>query len=415
MLFAELVFQVQQVFVFLPLEKNIIMKNFLLILPLSLLVLVSCGSGSRSKKGNDQNDTTNNGDTVVIDYPKDTVYDQLASLLSGDDATRFNDTFAQSDFWKDYKVSIDTPWQRIQTERLDLIYHWSDTAVKPQINDTSLLFYPFSGPDFLHSYYLFPNANEYIFIAMEKLGTIPALHKSSSEQIKSYLDATNFALRDIYKRSYFITGNMEQDLRKQQVDGVLPVLLVFLHKTGHEIYDFGYYRLNNDAKTFTEIQKPTNTLDQVECIRFLILKKGDNKLKTFTYFYADISDSGFAKSKVLKTYLDNMRACNAFIKSASYLSHYGTFSNIRDLVLLKSDAVLEDDTGIPYRYFTSDKWNHNFFGVYVKPIADFPNSYLYQKDLAAAYDSAGPRPLPFSLGYHWRTGEQNWLLFVKKK
>lgn len=132
------------------------MKNYLLFLPLCLLVLVSCGSGSRSKSASNQNDTIPNGDTVVIDYPKDTVFDQLASLLSGDDATRFNDTFAQSDFWKDYKLSIDTPWQRIQSERLDLIYHWSDTAVNPLINDTTLLFYPFSGPDFCILIICFP-------------------------------------------------------------------------------------------------------------------------------------------------------------------------------------------------------------------------------------------------------------------
>jgi len=391
------------------------MKRTLLLLPVLFAVVISCGSGKNNKSASGKNDNpVKSGDTIVIDYPKDTVFDQIASLLSGENASSFNDTFAQSQYWKDYKISIDTPWQRIENERLTIIYNWSDSVVKPLISDTSLLFYPFSGPDFVHSYYLFPNANEYVFIAMEKLGTIPALHKSSFEQLKAYLDATNFAIRDIYKRSYFITGNMEQDLRKQQVDGVLPVLLVFLHKTGHEIYDFGYYRLNSDAKTFTPIDKPTNSLDQVECIRFMILKKGDNKLKTFTYFYADISDSGFAKTKTLKTYLDNMRSCNTFIKSASYLSHYGTFSNIRDLTLTKSNAVLEDDTGVPFRYFTTDKWNYKLFGVYVKPIADFPSSYLYQKDLAAAYDSVGAQALPFSLGYHWRTGEQNWLLFYRK-
>jgi hypothetical protein len=87
------------------------------------------------------------------------------------------------------------------------------------------------------------------------------------------------------------------------------------------------------------------------------LKKGDNKLKNVTYFYADISNDGFAKNPVFLQYLKTTRKCNAFIKSASYLSHYETFSNIRDLVLDKADAVLEDDTGIPYRYFLDD-YNH---------------------------------------------------------
>lgn len=385
---------------------------FLFIIILFGALVFSCNGGKNNKKDGGK-DSTSTGD-VKINYPKDTTLDQIAALLGGDQANAFKDVFTDNmAFWSDYKTSIDTPWTRITNERLSKMDKWTAAEVTTKINDTALLFYPFSGPDFLNAFHLFPNANEYILIAMEKLGTIPELYDMKEEDLKSYLDAVNFGLRDIYKRSYFITGNMDQDLRKQKVDGVLPLLYVFIHRTGHEIYEFGYYRLENDGVTFSKIDKPTNNLDVAECIRFKIYKKGDNKLKNVTYFYADISDDGFAKNPIFLQYLKGTRKCNAFIKSASYLSHYETFSKIRNVVLDKADAVLEDDTGIPYRYFIDD-YNHYLYGNYEEPISDFQSKYLFQKDLDEEYKTGDVKPLDFSLGYHWRSGNQNWMLYVKK-
>ncbi|PLX09295.1 MAG: hypothetical protein C0596_01735 [Marinilabiliales bacterium] len=135
-------------------------------------------------------------------------------------------------------------------------------------------------------------------------------------------------------------------------------------------------------------------------------------MKDVTYFYANISDEGFEANPVFYQYLQNLRTNNTFIKSASYLSHYETFSGIRNTVLDKADAVLEDDTGIPYRYFL-DEFDHYLYGVYEKPIADFKSTYLLQKDLNEAYESEDVKPLDFSLGYHWRSGNQNWMLYVR--
>jgi hypothetical protein len=391
------------------------LKNFLfsVILLIAISIIFSCNSGS--SEGKDKQNDSIEVEEQVIKYPKDTTLDQIAALLGGDYADAFSDVFTDDlSFWNDYKNSIDTPWNRITDERLSKMDKWSADEISTKIADTTLLFYPFSGPDFLNAYHLFPNANEYILIAMEKLGTIPDLYDMDEDNLKGYLDAVNFALRDIYKRSYFITGNMDQDLRKHKVDGVLPLLYVFLHRTGHEIYEFGYYRLENDGVSFTKIDAPTNSLTVAECIKFKVRKEGDNKLKNVTYFYADISNDGFAKNPVFMQYLKELRSFNTFIKSASYLSHYGTFSDIRDLVLDKAESVLEDDTGIPFRYF-SDNFDHYLYGIYDEPIADFPSKYLYQEDLVKAYESADVKDLDFSLGYHWRSKNQNWVLYVRKK
>ena len=52
-----------------------------------------------------------------------------------------------------------------------------------------------------------------------------------------------------------------------------------------------------------------------------------------------------------------MKECNTFIKSASYLMHYRSFTDIRNIILSKSLTIFQDDTGIPYKYFSDSDWN----------------------------------------------------------
>lgn len=60
-----------------------------------------------------------------------------------------------------------------------------------------------------------------------------------------------------------------------------------------------------------------------------------------------------------------------FFKSASYLPHRSDFSFIRKLVLDNSQAVLQDDTGIPYRYIDRGKWSVKSYGQYSRPYGSF--------------------------------------------
>jgi hypothetical protein len=103
------------------------------------------------------------------------------------------------------------------------------------------------------------------------------------------------------------------------------------------------------------------------------------------------------------------------VKAASYLLHYETFSKIKDLTIAKSSSLLQDDTGIPYRFLAKD-YSLNLYGKYTIPVKNFSASGHYQKDLAKMYaDSSKVKSLPFSLGYHWQDNNQNYMLFVKKQ
>ncbi len=342
-------------------------------------------------------------------------YKEFSLFVSGQEFPASNtDTTINRDFWDEYQSKINTDWTNLDSTRLKPMSEWSNQVISPLVNDSLMLFYPFSGPDFLHAYLLFPQAKEYLFLAQEQLGEIPNLSEASQRDLSDYLNKFYYSIRDIYKRSYFITGRMNTDLHNARVKGVLPVLIFFITQTNHEIIDVKYETLDT-AGNFTPITKITGKFRNTECIKITFKNNDTEEVKNLRYFRCDLSDSGFSNTPIFKKYIENNTNTNTYIKSASYLLHYRTFNSIRNIILENSNSVLQDDTGIPYKYFNKNKWSETLFGVYVKPISDFTSPYLMQKDLKKVYDeSENVQKLPFSLGYHWRTGEQNQMLFIKK-
>ncbi len=343
-------------------------------------------------------------------------YQEFALFITGQEFPASNtDTTIDRAFWIDYQSKINEDWPSMDSSRLTPMRIWSNQVIKPHINDSLTLFYPFSGPDFLHAHVLFPNASDYLFLAQEQLGEIPDISNASERELSDYLDKFYYSIRDIYKRSYFITGRMNTDLHNASIKGVLPVIIFFMSQTEHEIHDIKYETFDANGN-FKELKSITGRFSATECVKISFSEAKSEKIKTLRYFRCDISDSGFASTPIFKSYLDKLDTVNTYVKSASYLLHYGTFNIIRNIILDNSETVLQDDTGIPLKYYDPAIWTAKLFGVYVKPISDFTSPYLMQSDLKAIYDKGEDiDSLPFSLGYHWRTGEQNQMFFIRNK
>ena len=83
--------------------------------------------------------------------------------------------------------------------------------------------------------------------------------------------------------------------------------------------------------------------------------------------------------------------------------HYKFFAEIRNLILAQSAFLLQDDSGVAYRFFDKKKWKIKLYGQYTEPISDFKG--VTQEDLQAAYnqDAQHIEALPFVLGYHWES------------
>ncbi|MDD3859748.1 MAG: hypothetical protein PHW83_06075, partial [Bacteroidales bacterium] len=157
-------------------------------------------------------------DTVNINK-----YQEFALFITGQEfPASITDTTIDLTFWKEYQAKINVDWPSMDSTRLTPMANWRNEEISPRINDSLLLFYPFSGPDFLHAYILFPYAEDYLFLAQEQLGEVPDLSKMKQKDLSDYLDKFYYSIRDIYMRSYFITGRMNTDLHNARVKGVLP-------------------------------------------------------------------------------------------------------------------------------------------------------------------------------------------------
>jgi hypothetical protein len=255
-------------------------------------------------------------------------------------------------------------------------------------------------------------------IAMERYGALPNMEKMDSSRTHHTINYIQKSLEDIFGKSYFITKKMMNDV-SNQYNGVTPLACVFLVRSGYSILDVHYKHLEEDGKTLTEIAQDSVGKHNNDCVEIYFQKKAGSKIQKLTYFKANLADDpfglpGFKTNTPLRTFLTNLPEGYTYAKSASYLMNQSNFNTIRDVCLGHAKTIVQDDTGIAYRYIDKKKWKIQLYGNYVKPVSDFKGGY-YQPDLNLAYrtDSSHIKTLPFSLGYHWRDQNQNLMKFTK--
>lgn len=341
----------------------------------------------------------------------DTAWTNAARFLSGH--TLVGTGFAyDTAFVEAYRGEMLRAFQKIDSLRLSPLSTWYQTELdSANAQLEPLAFYPFSGGDFLHLHTLYPNTNEYLMLAIEPVGSVPSFATLNQSEQNVALDELKRMLRDIFSKSYFVTKNMKGDIAvNQQIKGMLPSILWGISVTGHDIVSVSSVSLDSNGTASSKPVSASDGYDQGVTVAFV--KRGTASVQKVTYLACDISNKGIESNDALRAHLEQLPKFNSFIKAASYLPHYKTFSSIRDVVLTKSSVHLQDDTGIPYKYFTG--FRPKLYGEYVYPVDDFDSS-LFQVDLIKAYESSSSfsGKLPFSMGYHWMTKLQNQMIFIR--
>ena len=162
------------------------------------------------------------------------------------------------------------------------------------------------------------------------------------------------------------------------------------------------------------------SIDEVDNSTIMMLKDRVDSLAFAVNIQNDpyLSRGGlFAKGLKTRTdlvaYLNGIDIKSTYLKSASYLMHRPTFSIIRNLILNKSQHLLQDDSGIPIKYFDSNIWDLTYYGNYSYPIPLFKERH--QEDLKEVYlNKDKTKPLPFGIGYQFRRGTSNLMRASKK-
>ncbi len=343
-------------------------------------------------------------------------YEETARFLSGLSCSQAGlRALQETPTVADFMPALDRSWADLEAKRLKPMREWAALELAEARRATKTLFYPFGGPDFLTAFELFPEAETYVLLGLEFVGRLPDVAVFTPARAAGYALAVQSALSDFFKKSYFITHNMDVSLARDQVDGVLPVLCLFMERTGNRI--LGLKRcefLPTGELLESAVLEPAKKLRRPYGIKIEFQAAAGGPAKALYYFSCDLADKAFAIDSIFYKFLAAGTYETTFVKSASYLMHYETFEHIRGLVLAKSRFVLQDDTGIPYRHFRPEAWRIRLYGEYIKPVKDF--SGVEQTDLKQAYadPASDVRKLPFHLGYHWGTNKDSYQYFERR-
>jgi hypothetical protein len=383
------------------------------------ILFTSCEVGKKDKTVENKITVNDSADIEKNDTDEKALrLNNTVRLISGKDTIlNFRSDLTKKDSFLLFCKNTNKKFEKMEKLRLFKFNEWSSNILKKQsLPDSNFCFYPFAGGDFINAHYLYPNASEYLLLALEPVGSIPDFYTMEEDEILRYLINMDTVLRNIYVNSYFITKNMFQDIkRKEKVDGVLPLILWGIGRSGYDVTGAEFFGIDSLGNK-TTIEKTKNGYAKSEGVTILIKK--DGKEKRVTYISADMSDEKLLKSNAAIKYLENAiptRKTTCFIKSASYLLHYNFFSSIRNLILKKSDIIVQDDTGVPYKLLNEKEWEVQLYGEYKPPLKDFSKK-VFQNDLDSAYRDEKKYfgAIPFSIGYHWNNGFQSQMFIFRK-
>jgi hypothetical protein len=313
--------------------------------------------------------------------------------------------------WVAHRKLFEENWTKLD-KRLKAMEQWRSTELAGINTAGAILFYPFSGPDFLNADVFFPECMRSVYISLEKTGDLPS-PDMDDQHFVNFTEDIRASLSNIFVRNYFVTGRMKEQFRTPYLKGNLTVFMVFLARRDCAIVSINKVHIDSNG-TLVAAPRDTGTArkKQIGGMEIQYVKaQSSGTVRHLYYFPVDIQDSSLDLKPQLMTYLRSLDTMVVFAKAASYLMHGENFSIIRD-VCLRAKAILEDDTGVPYRFFKPGQWTVSLYGHYTKPIKDF--NYGFQKDLDKIFRSGkNVKPLPFNIGYHWRDSFSSLILAIR--
>lgn len=387
-----------------------------LLLAVALFTIISC-----QQKNEKKSDQTSQQDSVIPAPPEkipeitnrhnNDISRYIAGLQPTDGNTIKQELYTEA--WKKYAADQDIKWAQLNDNHFKAMHEFTGAELKSIFGPNDTIFYPFSGPDFLNASTFFPEAKTYFMLALEPPGTLPNLDTLAKDSLPKYFNSIHKSLHAILNFSFFRTLSMEEDFATKELNGAVQLISIFMQRSGHSIQAIEAITVDSTGQIITSEHPAFSTGSKA--IHLTCINNQSNKVKEVYYFSCDISDLGLSKNKRLHAFLKKLPAVTTYLKSASYLLHKPYFSVIRSTILEKSKYVLQDDSGIPVRFFDPAKWNHQYYGTYDAPINLFRN--FLQKDLKLAYDSTEKtivKPLTFGIGYDYKLNESNLMLFSKK-
>jgi len=297
--------------------------------------------------------------------------------------------------WIQHKRALDKAWSNVEKSSLPPMRDFQTAELSGAKIQKSLVLYPFSGPDALMLTTFFPHNSTYVMVALEPAGTLPT-EKQLSKNLPKTLAHVRETVSSILGRSFFVTREMDREFRGQVTDGLFSPIAQLLVRTGHTILGYRLVRINPEGRVTARGDIPKDEIGN-RGVQIEYQTDSDHSVHQLFYFSLNLADDHLKDNKGFITYMNGLKEVTSYFKATSYMTHHADFSIIRDQVLAKSAAILQDDSGIPYKYFHEQPWHVQVYGDYVRPYGSF--RWLEQPDLRKAYTEPDRKPLNFKIGY----------------
>src|SRR6266550_18363 len=310
--------------------------------------------------------------------------------------------------WQAHAAFFEEQFSKVHLRQLQKLHGWQATYLPESAQSKPVVFYMFSGPDFLYVDQFFPRAAVYVLCGKEALGPPPDPLRIAN--LSGALGNLENAMKSSLNTTYFITQDMKVDLHEQNLNGVLPILYAFIARADKSITNVTFGSLSSGG-AFQEAApgKKGSSVSGVR-IRYTDNQSGDSQ--TMYYFSTDISDGGIKATPGFLKFGQRLGVGSSLLKSSSYLMFENGFAAIRNFILEHSNRIVQDDSGIPLAYFDPNKWNVHLFGVYLGPIELFKQHH--QPRLQELFQQGNPSPLEFGFGYRWNYKEAHLMVAERK-
>jgi len=330
--------------------------------------------------------------------------DSVARLIAG--LTPSNPDHAElanSKAWQSHSAEILKSWAKVRDGQLAAMKTWRATELPAQCPVGRTLFYPFSGPDFLNAWTLFPDCETYVMFGLEPIGKMPDASAIGPKEFTKMLATVRDAMANLFERNYFVTNTMRRNLRTEQLHGVVPIFAISMVLSGAEMVSVG-------PAPFVKTGTGKN---RVQGVTIEYRTPGNRRLQRVVYYSVDISDKGLTDYPEFLEHLRELKPTTTLIKAASYLMHIREFSKIRGVLLDTSEFLVQDDTGIPYNFLVKRGFEIKPYGTYQMPIPPFEPQF--QQSLMDFYKASKVPALPFRFGYHTSLAQNRSTLLIGRR
>jgi len=349
-------------------------------------------------------------------------YNQVAHYIAGIPADGHDAVkkLTATKAYRSYQKSAEGMWSSYQKRNLSKIRTFQERNLIRIQGD--VVFYPFSGPDILNALAFFPGAHTYIMVGMEPPGGFVDVVRLGAKNSAQGLIGLRESVRQIMGHNFFHTKIMKRNVGTTALTSVASILQFFIVRSGFEVSHVRNITFSPDGSIIAyqpgrnaaaKKGKAATSL-RPKAVEIVFHKKGSSEMKKVIYVKANMADSSFYRYSGFISYLLSRSDYITILKAASYLMFRRQFDDVRNIILNRSQVVMQDSSGIPYHFFKDGRWDITFFGTYIRPIRLF--AVRHQSDLANDMKKGRNRQaLPFYYGYTSTRPMGAHLIIARKK